>query len=73
MPPRGVAWRATPRYSTRGRPSQGAQLPRSSTLSRGARLLHRGPTAPVDQQRGFILATHELDETLLPPQELLTA
>jgi len=53
----------TPHYGTRGRPSPGAQPAQIVSHIAGAlasRLTDR--QALVDQQSGFILATHELDE-----------
>jgi transposase len=64
--------RATPRYSKRGRPRPGMHPAHvvyqiegalaSSLVARQARL---------DQHSCFILATNELNDTQLPPQELL--
>jgi transposase len=68
-----VALRATPRYRTRGRPSQGAQPAQIIYTIEGALASSLAARPPlVDQQSCFILATNELDETLLPPQKLLT-
>jgi transposase len=63
---------ARPRYDKRGRPGEGVQPDQvvyhidgalaSSLAARQAR---------IDQQSCFILATNELDDTHLPPQELL--
>jgi transposase len=65
--------RATPRDRTRGRPSQGAQPAQIIYTIAGALASSIAARPPlVDQQRGFILATNELDETLLPPQDLFT-
>jgi transposase len=67
-----VAVRATPRYRTRGRASQGTQPAQIIYTIEGALASSIAVRAPlVDQQSCFILATNELDETLLPPQELL--
>jgi len=68
-----VAWRATPCYRTRGRPSQGAQPAQIISTIEGALASSIAARPPlVDQQSCFILATNERDETLLPPQNLLT-
>jgi transposase len=67
-----VALRSTPRYRKRGRPGHGVQPAQVIYAIEGAlvsSLVARPPL--VDQQSCFILATNELDETLLPPQELL--
>jgi transposase len=67
-----VAVRATPRYRTRGRPRQGAQPAQIIYTIEGALASSIAARPPlVDQQSCFILATNELDETRLPPQELL--
>jgi transposase len=67
-----VTVRATPRYRQRGRPRQGAQPAQIIDTIEGALASSIAVRPPlVDQQSGFILATNELDETLLPPQELL--
>jgi transposase len=67
-----VAVRATPRYGTRGRPRQGAQPAHTLSTIDGALASSLAARSPlVDQQSCFILATHELDEALLPPTELL--
>jgi transposase len=61
-----------PRYGKRGRPGQEAQPEQVRYQITGAlasRLATR--TARVDQQSCFILATNELDDAQLPPQELL--
>jgi transposase len=60
------------RYSKRGRPGQGAQPAHVVYSIKGAlasRLAAR--QALIDQQSCFILATHELDDTRLPPRDLL--
>jgi len=64
--------RSTPRYSKRGRPGQGAppdqvvyQIEGALTSSIAAR------EALIAQQSCFILATNELDDRTLPPQQLL--
>lgn len=67
------ALRATPRYGTRGRPRQGAPPAQTLYAIEGAlasSLTARPPR--VDQESCFILATNELDATLLPPTDLLT-
>jgi transposase len=61
-----------PHYGKRGRPgpeAQPAQVVYQITGALASRLATR--TARVDQQSCFILATNELDDTHLPPQELL--
>jgi transposase len=66
-----VAVRSTPRDRQRGRPGQGT-LP-AQILDTIAGALASSITAPqprVDRQRCVLLATHALDETLLPVQEL---
>ena len=68
-----ASWlRATPRSGTRGRPRHGTQPEPLVSQIDGAlasSLLTR--QALIDQQSGFILATHELDTTHLPPPEVL--
>jgi hypothetical protein len=62
----------TPRYGKRGRPSPGAQpdhVVYHITGALASRLAAR--QALVEQHSCFILATNELDDTLLPAQELL--
>jgi transposase len=62
----------TPRYGKRGRPGQDTPPDHVVYHIAGAlasRLAAR--QALVDQQSCFILATNELDDTRLPPQELL--
>jgi transposase len=64
--------RPTPRYGQRGRPGQGAPPAHMVYYLEGAlasRLAAR--QALIAQQSCFILATNELDDTRLPPQELL--
>jgi transposase len=64
--------RPTPRYGQRGRPGQGAPPAHMVYYLDGAlasRLAAR--QALIAQQSCFILATNELDDTRLPPQELL--
>jgi transposase len=64
--------RSTPRYGKRGRPgsdTQPDQVVYSIEGSLASRLATR--QALVDQQSCFLLATNELDDTQLPPQELL--
>jgi transposase len=66
-----VAVRSTPRYRKRGRPSQGtlpAQLLYTIEGALASSLAARQPR--VDRQSCCLLATNELDETLLPVQEL---
>jgi transposase len=62
----------TPRYGKRGRPSQGSQPEHVVYHGHGA-LASRLATrqALVDQHSCFILATNELDATLLSPKDLL--
>jgi hypothetical protein len=63
---------APPRYGTRGRPRHRA--PPAQVVSHSAGALTASLTARqarIDQHRCFILATNELDDTQLPPQELL--
>jgi transposase len=64
--------RATPRYRQRGRPRAGGQPAQVVYHIEGA--LASSLTcrqALLDQHRCFILATNELDETTLSPQEVL--
>jgi transposase len=66
--------RATPRYGRRGRPRQGtppAHLIYTIEGALASSLTARPPR--VDQESCFILATNELDATLLPPTDLLTS
>jgi transposase len=64
--------RPTPRDGQRGRPGQGA-LPAHMVYAIEGALASRfaARQALLAQQRGFILATNELDDTRLPPQDLL--
>ena len=67
-----VAVGALPRYGKRGRPRQGeqpAQVVYTITGALASSIAARPPL--VDQQSCFLLATNELDETLLPPTALL--
>jgi hypothetical protein len=65
--------RATPRDRTRGRPRQGAQPAQIIDTIEGALASSIAARPPlVDQQSWCIRATNALDETLLPPQDLLT-
>lgn len=64
--------RARPRYGKRGRPGQGmppAQVADQIDGAFASSLTAR--QARVNQHRCFILATNALDDTHLPPQELL--
>jgi transposase len=63
---------ATPRYGKRGRPSQDAPPQRMDYLIEGAlasSIMAR--EQQLVQQSCFILATNELDDSQLPPRELL--
>jgi transposase len=64
--------RAQPRYGKRGRPGRDAQPDQVVYQIEGA-LASSIPArqALVDQHRCFILATNELDDTQLPPHEVL--
>ena len=64
---------STLHYGKRGRPSQDAQPSRVVYKIEGA-LASSFATrqALIDQHQCFILATNELDETMLPTQEVLT-
>jgi transposase len=64
--------RATPRYDKRGRPGKGVQPDQVVYQIDGA-LASSLPSrqAFIDQHSCFILATNELDNTQLPPRELL--
>jgi transposase len=67
-----VALHPVPRYDKRGRPSQGALPVQIIYTIEGALASSIAAHQPlVDQQSCFILATNELDNTQLPPQELL--
>lgn len=60
-----------PRYAKRGRPGQGTPPDQVVYQLEGALAMRiAARQALIDQHRCFILATHELDDTLLPPQEL---
>jgi transposase len=61
-----------PRYGKRGRPSPDAQ-PAQVVYQLGGALASQGTArqARVDQHSCFILATNELDDTQLQPQDLL--
>ena len=64
--------RVRPRDDTRGRPGEGAQPDQVVYHSDGALVSSLAARqARIDQQRCCILATHELDDPPLPPQELL--
>jgi transposase len=64
--------RPTPRYAKRGRPGHDAQ-PEQVVYHLDGALAMRIATHQVlvDQHSCFILATNELDDTSLPPQEVL--
>ena len=64
--------RSTPRYGKRGRPGSDTQ-PDQVVYSLAGSLASRLATrqALVDQQSCVLFATNELDDTQLPPQELL--
>jgi transposase len=64
--------RATPRYGKRGRPGPGA-LPDQVVYQVDGALASSltARQARIDQQSCFILATNELDNTQLPPYEVL--
>ena len=64
--------RPTPRYGQRGRPGQGAPPAHMVDYLEGALASRLAPRqALIAQQSCFILATNELDDTRLPPQDLL--
>jgi transposase len=64
--------RPTPRYAKRGRPGQGTPPDQVVYQLEGALAMRiAARQARIDQHSCFILATNELDDTLLPPQELL--
>jgi transposase len=64
--------RPTPRYAKRGRPGQDAHPEQIVYQLEGALAMQiTARQALVDQHSCFILATNELDETTLPPQEVL--
>ena len=63
--------RPTPRYAKRGRPGQGTPPDQVVYQLEGALAMRiAARQALIDHQSCFILATNELDDTLLPPQEL---
>jgi transposase len=67
-----VTIRPTPRYGKRGRPRPDAQPARVVYTIEGALASSLAPRqALIDQHRCFILATNELDEATLAPQEVL--
>jgi transposase len=64
--------RPTPRDRRRGRPGQGAQPDQGVyQIDGGLASSIAARQSLVAQHRCFILATHELDDRMLPPQELL--
>jgi transposase len=64
--------RPIPRYAKRGRPGQGTPPDQIVYQLEGALAMRvAARQALIDQHSCFILATNELDDTLLPPQELL--
>jgi len=63
--------RPLPRYAQRGRPSQGTPPDQVVYQLDGALAMRiAARQTRIDQHSCFILATNELDDTLLPPQEL---
>jgi len=67
-----VTVRSTLGYGKRGRPSQDAQPARVIYTIEGARASSLATRqALIDQHRCVILATNELDEAMLSPQEVL--
>ena len=65
---------ATPRYGTRGRPSHSAPPAQGVSRITGALTSSLAVRqARIDQPSCFILATNELDDTQLPPPELLAS
>jgi transposase len=67
-----VSVRPTPRYGKRGRPRPDAQPTRLVYTIAGALASSLATRqARIDQHRCFILATNELDEATLSPQEVL--
>ena len=65
------AVRPMPRYAQRGRPVQGTPPDQVVYQLDGALAMRiAAHQALIDQHSCFILATNELDDTLLPPQEL---
>jgi transposase len=66
------AGRATPRDDQRGRPGQGVQLEQVvDQIDRALASSLTSRKALIDQHCCFILATNALDNTQLPPQEVL--
>ena len=66
-----AALRPRPRDDTRGRPSHGAFPAQGIDMLDGALASSIAAPQPlVNQQRGGMLATNELDQTQFPPQEL---
>jgi len=64
--------RPTPRYRRRGRPGQGAQPdPVVHQIAGGLASSIAARQSLVAQHGCFILATNELDDRMVPPQELL--
>ena len=64
--------RPTPRYDKRGRPGQGTPPDQVVYQLEGALAMRiAARQALIEQHSCFILATNELDDTLLSPQELL--
>jgi transposase len=64
--------RSVLRYAKRGRPGQGVPPDQVVYQLEGALAMQLAARqARIDHQSCFILATNELDDTLLPPQELL--
>ena len=69
-----VTIHAMPRYHKRGRPGQGTQPDQVEDQIEGALASSiAAREALVAQQSCFILATNELDDAPLPPQEVLAA
>jgi hypothetical protein len=63
--------RSTPRYRKRGRPGQGSLPAQILAPSAGALAASIAAHQPrVDRQSCVLLATHDLDETLVPVPEL---
>ncbi len=66
--------RPTPRYDKRGRPGQGTPPDQVVYQLDGALAMRiAARQALINQHSCFIRATNELDDTLLPPQELLAS
>jgi transposase len=64
--------RPTPRYAKRGRPGQGTPPDQVVYQLAGALAMRIAARQTLIDHHGcFILATNELDDALLPPQELL--